>query len=197
MPFIDARLLLDLVPSRLLSTALLAFYRTTRNTISLFAQPAPLTLSVAAPASVSGTYPLDITSLQGGPVAVRGPEIAGVPSIGAPLSLRPAIWAYDGAALPPVRSWMAKRRHRHRRRDRPSIRADCSGGWHLATCDRDRGRSGRGCGSRLGGGCRPCLDILSGKGGGQWGACFDLCNRPPFAHQKGAPLVCSDERAQL
>ena len=105
MPFIDARLLLDLVPSRLLSTALLAFYRTTRNTISLFAQPAPLTLSVAAPASVSGTYPLDITSLQGGPVALRGPEIAGVPSIGAPLSLRPAIWAYDGAALPPVRSW--------------------------------------------------------------------------------------------
>jgi hypothetical protein len=71
----------------------------------LSATSADLLLSVVEPAAYAGAYALSPPALADGPVALRAPEVDGSPTDGSALQARPALWAYDGAASEPVRSW--------------------------------------------------------------------------------------------
>lgn len=105
METIDAKTLLGAYPAYLAGQATLTLSRTARNTALLSAAAAPATLTVLAPAAYAGTYPLPVDALGGGPVALRPPQVVGTPQAGTPIEARPALWAHDGAAAEPARSW--------------------------------------------------------------------------------------------
>lgn len=105
METIDAKKLLGGSSYLLMGQAGLSFAVTTRNTALLSAGDAPLLVTVLAPLAYAGTYPLDPAALASGPVFLRPPELAGQPVVDAPLEVRPALWAYDGAAMEPPRAW--------------------------------------------------------------------------------------------
>jgi hypothetical protein len=109
MRTLDATNLLGAFPLYALTGAALSFATTARNTAVLYAAASPLTLSVLAPEDYAGTYEVDAGTLADGPAPLRPPAIAGEPAVGAPLTVRPALWAYDGTAVEPARSWQWQR----------------------------------------------------------------------------------------
>jgi len=109
MEMIDARRLLGLDPAFRLSTADISFSIASDGTAVLSAASADLLLTVLAPGDLAGSYALSPLEFDGGPVALRAPEIAGAPMQGSALQVRPALWAYDGGASEPVRSWQWQR----------------------------------------------------------------------------------------
>ena len=105
MQIIDAKKLLGGSAYLLSGQSGLSFSVTAQNTAMLSAADSPLLLTVLAPLAYAGTYPLDPAALAAGPAFLRPPEMSSAPKVGTPVEARAALWAYDGTAMEPARSW--------------------------------------------------------------------------------------------
>ena len=79
------------------------------NTLSVAADPGPLTITVTAPATYSGTYPFDTGDLAAGPLALAPPTIEGTLNSGDVLIGVPGLWAHDTGAGAPTASYQWQR----------------------------------------------------------------------------------------
>jgi len=75
------------------------------NTLLVTVETGALDLTVTTPVNFAGTYAINTSDLQGGPINLVSPELSGSPSAGAQLTATSGLWVHDPSAAPLIQSW--------------------------------------------------------------------------------------------